>query len=160
MILFGHSVGGAMALIAGGPYPTETTAVITESAQTFVEDETLKAIRRATFAAPGRLDRLARYHGDKAAWVLRAWTDTWLHPWFSGVAIDPELRRLCCPVLAMHGDRDEYGSRAHPDRIARVASVPTSVVIFEDCGHVPHREKPGPVLDAVTAFLRREAAPR
>jgi pimeloyl-ACP methyl ester carboxylesterase len=161
MILFGHSVGGAMALIGGAHFSAETTAIITESAQTFVEDRTLEAIReaRTAFAAPGQLDRLARYHGDKAAWVLRAWTDTWLHPEFSGVAIDPELERLRCPVLAIHGDRDEYGSRAHADRIARVASVRTSRVIFEDCGHVPHREKSGQVLDAVKAFLQNEASP-
>jgi hypothetical protein len=37
-------------------------------------------VARDNFAQPGQLERLARYHGDKAAWVLSAWVDTWLSP--------------------------------------------------------------------------------
>lgn len=155
MILFGHSVGGAMAIVTAALFPDATAAVITESAQVFIEDRTLAAIREAkqAFKVPGQLDRLARYHSEKAGWVLRAWTDTWLHPQFSGVVVDDDLARLRCPVLAMHGDRDEYGSHAHPDRIGRLAPAGSEVLIFPDCGHVPHREKPDLVLTAARAFL-------
>ena len=47
MILLGHSVGGAMAVVAGAHFADTTVAVITESAQAFVEDRTLAAIREA-----------------------------------------------------------------------------------------------------------------
>jgi pimeloyl-ACP methyl ester carboxylesterase len=157
MILFGHSVGGAMAVIAASRFADAAVAVITESAQAFVEDRTLAAIRdaKSAFESPGQIERLKRYHGDKADWVLNAWTETWLHPEFAALALDTYLRRLRCPALAIHGDRDEYGSSAHPQRIAETAPTPTDVVIVDDCGHVPHREKPEVVLRAVSTFLKR-----
>jgi pimeloyl-ACP methyl ester carboxylesterase len=85
--------------------------------------------------------------------VLDAWIQTWLAPQFATWTLDDDLRRLRCPVLAMHGDRDEYGSRLHPERIAGLASAPSEVVMFDDCGHVPHREKPDLVLQAVSIFV-------
>jgi pimeloyl-ACP methyl ester carboxylesterase len=131
--------------------------VITEAAQAFVEDRTTTGIREAqtAFEAPGQIERLVRYHGDKARWVLEAWTETWLSPAFADWTLDNDLRRLRCPILAIHGDRDEYGSHLHPERIAQLPSAPSEMVIFEDCGHVPHREKPADLLSAVSAFLRR-----
>ena len=72
--------------------------------------------------------------------------------------LDRYLRRLRCPVLAMHGDRDEFGSSAHPKRIAELAPTRTDVVIFEDCGHVPHREKPDLVLRAQWVALSKRAS--
>jgi pimeloyl-ACP methyl ester carboxylesterase len=155
MILFGHSVGGAMAVATGAAFPDVSAAVVTESAQAFVEDRTIAGIREAqtAFKVPGQLDRLARYHGNKARWVLDAWIETWLSTRFATWTLDDELRRLRCPILAMHGDRDEYGSRLHLERIVTVPGVQSKMVIFEQCGHVPHREKPQLVLRAVTEFL-------
>lgn len=74
---FGHSVGGGMALCAATSVPG-CLATITEAAQSFVERRTTDGIRDAMrgFTAPGGLDRIARYHGSKAAWVLASWTDT------------------------------------------------------------------------------------
>jgi pimeloyl-ACP methyl ester carboxylesterase len=155
IILFGHSVGGGMSVCAGAALPDSVVAVITESAQAFVEDRTLAGIREAEkdFAGPGQMERLARYHGDKAQWVLEAWTRTWLSPRFADWTLDAQLRRLRCPVLALHGDRDEYGSRLHPERIGSLPPGGGEVAIFEDCGHVPHREKPELVLQAVAGFV-------
>lgn len=165
LIPFGHSVGGAMAIATAAAYPEASAAVITESAQAFVEDRTLAGIRdaQAQFADPGQMARLARYHGDKAQWVLDAWIKTWLGPDFADWTLDGLLAQVRCPVLAMHGDHDEFGSDAHPARIAAMAGGPSSTVFFEDCGHVPHREQPERVLQDVTGFfassgLLKEAA--
>ncbi len=154
-ILFGHSVGGGMSVCAGAALPDLVEAVITESAQAFVEDRTVAGIQEAEkgFEAPGQIERLARYHGSKARWVLEAWTKTWLSPRFADWTLDEDLRRLRCPILVMHGDRDEYGSRLHPERIGGLPPGGSEVVIFEGCGHVPHREKPELVLQAVTGFV-------
>lgn len=165
VILFGHSVGGGMAVAAAARFPERVTAVITESAQAFVEDRTLAGIRaaRANFADPAQLQRLARYHDNdasKAQWVLEAWTETWLAPEFAGWSLDRDLLSLRCPVLAMHGDGDEFGSMLHPRRIAGMPAAfdgQGQHLMFEDCGHVPHREKPALVLAAVEEFLIRQA---
>ncbi len=162
-ILFGHSVGGGMALAAAAQLPDRIAAVITESAQAFVEDRTLEGIRaaRKNFADPVQLARLAKYHGndlEKARWVLDAWTETWLAPEFAGWSLEEDLRKLRCPVLAMHGDLDEFGSGRHPEMIAGLPSAfagQGECVMFEGCGHVPHRENPALVLETVMGFLNR-----
>ncbi|KAF1034251.1 MAG: hypothetical protein GAK35_04307 [Herbaspirillum frisingense] len=162
-ILFGHSVGGGMAISAAAQFPDRIAGVITESAQAFVEDRTLEGIRTAkkNFSDPAQLARLARYHGNdlkKAQWVLDAWTETWLSPAFANWSLDEDLRRLQCPVLAMHGDQDEFGSARHPQRIAGLPWAfegQGEYVMFEGCGHVPHREQPALVLKTVAGFLQR-----
>jgi pimeloyl-ACP methyl ester carboxylesterase len=160
MILFGHSVGGAMALVAAVELGGATVAIITESAQVFAEVHTLAAVRaaKATFGAPGQIERLARYHGRKAGWVLEAWTGTWLAPAFASWTLDNVLPRVRCPILAMHGDRDQYGSLAHPARIQALVPAAADIVILDRCGHVPHREYPDAVLRAVQTFISTLAA--
>jgi pimeloyl-ACP methyl ester carboxylesterase len=155
MVLFGHSVGGGMAVASAAAFHDASAALVTESAQAFVEDRTLAGIHEGgrTFSAPDQLARLARYHGEKARWVVDAWTETWLAPQFAAWNLDDNLRSLRCPVLAIHGDRDEYGSSRHPERICTLPATPTQSLILADCGHVPHREKPDQVLDAVKQFL-------
>lgn len=156
-VLFGHSVGGAMAAACAATFPDQCLALITESAQTFVEDRTLDGIRDAkqAFAQPGQFERLKKYHGDKAAWVLHAWIGTWLSDDFRDWTLDDDLRAVRCPVLSLHGDRDEYGSLRHLERFAPLPGAVTK--ILPDCGHVPHREMPDVVIDAVTPFLAQHA---
>ena len=154
-VCFGHSVGGGMAIATAAGLPTRCDVVVTEAAQTFVEPRTIAGLRaaKADFAQPGQLERLARYHGAKARWVLDAWIETWLSPAFAGWSLDDELRAVLCPTLALHGDRDEYGSVEHPARIARLVQGPSRAVILEGCGHVPHRERPSVVLEEVGTFI-------
>ena len=156
MILFGHSVGGAMAIVAAAEMATTTVGVITESAQVFAEERTLSAIRAAkeVFADPEQLERIERYHGSKGRWVVSAWTESWLAPAFANWTVESELKCVRCPVLALHGDRDEYGSRAHPERIAALVPTNADIVLFDDCGHVPHRERVDAVLEAVGTFIK------
>ena len=159
LIPFGHSVGGGMAVATAAHLGDACAALVTESAQSFVEDRTLAGIRaaRATFQQPDQVERLARYHGAKARWVLDAWIETWLAPAFADWSLDDDLRRVRCPTLVLHGDADEYGSVRHPERIARLTRSPSRSVVLEGCGHVPHREQPTRVLDEVTRFLALDA---
>lgn len=154
IIPLGHSVGGGMAVAAAdGDCP----AVVTVAAQAFVEDRTLEGIREAAsvFADPAQVTRLERHHGSKARWVLDAWIGTWLSPGFAGWTLDGALAQLRAPVLAIHGDQDEYGSARHPERIVAQAGAGGQVVMLAGCGHVPHREKPEALLATVAAFLAR-----
>lgn len=160
-VLFGHSVGGAMALTAAAHMARRCAAVITEWAQPAVEQRTLDGIRtaQAQFAQPGQLQRLQRWHGEKAQWVLDAWTQVWLDPAFRSWSLDAVLPKVHAPVLAIHGDRDQYGSQAFPQRIVAGVSGPAQLCLLSDCGHVPHRELPGDVLVAVAAFLTQNEMP-
>jgi len=154
-IVFGHSVGGAMATVCAARHDADCVALITESAQAFVEARTLEGIRlaKAQFREPGQLERLARYHGNKAQWVLEAWTETWLSDDFSDWTLADTAGAVDCPTLVLHGDHDEYGSLAQPARIAALAGEQGRTVILDGCHHVPHREDPQRVLERVQAFL-------
>ena len=154
-ILFGHSVGGGMAVVAAGTFARQCKSIITESAQVFVEDRTREGISQAKkdFADPKIFAKLEKYHGDKTQWVLDAWIEVWLSAEFANWSLKPELPRMNCPALIIHGDKDEYGSVKFPQMISDLASGPTQKQIIKDCGHVPHREKPELILEIVTKFI-------
>jgi pimeloyl-ACP methyl ester carboxylesterase len=158
--LFGHSVGGVMALVIAGRQGEDCAALITESAQAFIEPRTLAAIRaaKARFDAPAEFARLTRWHGEKARWVLEAWTEIWLSASFRSWSLDEDLPRVKCPVLVLHGEDDQYGSAEFPRRIAANVSGDSELAILERCGHVPHREQRSEVLRRVGAFLARSVA--
>ena len=72
-------------------------------------------------------------------------------------SLGPHLGQVSCPVLAIHGDTDEYGSVEFARRIVSRVSGPSELAILGYCGHVPHREKREEVLRLVAAFLERRA---
>ena len=160
LALLGHSVGGAMALVIAASHGESCEAVITEAAQAFVEPRTLAGIRsaRAQFGDPEHFEKIARWHGDKARWVLDAWTEVWLSAEFSSWQLDPYLDRVTCPVLAIHGELDEYGSAEFPRRITSKVKGPAELVILKQCGHVPHRERREEVLRLTSSFLEQRAS--
>lgn len=154
-ILFGHSIGGGMAIACAAAWPDACRALVVESSQLFVEPHTLDGIRQAEalFAQPGQLARLAKYHGDKAEWALRAWIDTWFDPGFAGFNLDAQLQRVRCPLLAIYADNDAYGTLAHPARIERELRTPMTLQVMEGCGHFPHREQGVAVAQVTASWL-------
>jgi pimeloyl-ACP methyl ester carboxylesterase len=155
-ILFGHSVGGGMAVNCAAKFSDACVALITESAQAFVEDRTIKGLEaaRELFKDPNQISRLKKYHGEKAEWVLDAWINSWLSPEFSSWSLRAVLPEVKCPTLAMHGVDDEYGSLRHPELIVQLTGGMARVEVLADTRHVPHREKPGTIVRMVTDFLR------
>jgi pimeloyl-ACP methyl ester carboxylesterase len=156
-IAFGHSVGGGMGVYGARRFADRCQAVITESAQAFVEERTRQGIQQVKleFQAPDQFERLKRYHGDKARWVLDAWTETWLSPAFSSWSLESVLPEVRCPLLAIHGSEDEYGSVRHPEMIAGLAGGLASLSILEGYKHVPHRERPEVIAQLTADFLRQ-----
>jgi pimeloyl-ACP methyl ester carboxylesterase len=154
-ILFGHSDGGSIALIAAAKYPELFRAVITEGAHIFVEDISLEGIRAAVtaYATTDLRQRLQKYHGDKTDAVFAAWTETWLRPDFRDWNIEAFLPRIKCPVLVLQGDVDEYGSVAQVDGIVQGVSGTVESLLVPGAGHTPHKEASVVVLDAVAKFI-------
>ncbi|QDF99676.1 alpha/beta hydrolase [Azoarcus sp. DD4] len=154
-VAFGHSVGGGMAVNCAAEFAADCEALITESAQVFPEELTLRNIAAAKeqFKDTTQVQRLEKYHGDKARWVLAAWTESWLHPDFASWSLTPVLPRVSCPVLAIHGIHDEYGTTRHPEMIGELCAGPARVEIIPDTYHVPHRERPEDIAGLVSAFI-------
>lgn len=154
-VAFGHSIGGGMAVASAAAWPRDCRAVVSLSAQAFTEDLTLRGVARvsAQLRPPDQLARLAKYHGDKAGWVLDAWEETWLDPGFADWTLDDALRRVRCPVLAIHGTEDEYGSARHPERITTLPQGPGTMRLLPGVAHFPHKERPDVVLELVRGWL-------
>ena len=154
-VAVGHSVGGGMAVEIAAQAPGDCVALVTMAAQAFVEDRTIAGLRvaQAQFEDPAQVQRLAKYHGSKAPWALDAWLGQWLDPAFAMWSLDDALPRVTCPVLAIHGEQDEYGSAAHPRRIVDGVAGPARLEMLAGVGHVPYREQPDLVVRLIAEFL-------
>jgi len=155
--LFGHSDGASIALIHAATHPDGVSGVIAVAPHIMVEDLSIASIERArdAYRTTDLRDRLARYHADPDS-AFRGWNDVWLDPQFRAWSIEAMLRHLRCPVLAVQGVDDEYGTLAQVRGI-RAAAPQTEVVEIPRCGHSPHRDQPDALLRAVTQFIGRHA---
>ncbi len=151
--LFGHSDGGSIALIHAAEFPDQVAGLIVLAPHLFVEAISIDSIRqtRAKYiATPEMRNGLAKYHDDpdSAFW---GWNDVWLDPNFESGAIVPLLPRISCPVLAVQGDDDRYGTMAQIEAIGKAAGK-ARLLRLRNCGHSPHRDQPQALIDAVAAF--------
>jgi pimeloyl-ACP methyl ester carboxylesterase len=160
----GHSDGASIALLFAAAHPQRAAAVVAMAAHVIIEPVTLDGIRRARAAyhAPGSRLRasLHRHHGAKTDWMFANWADVWLSPPFAAFDMRAELPRITCPVLALQGARDEYGSPGQVALIAAGVSGPCEPWIVPDCRHVPHFQATEPVLDRIAGFVTASAAAR
>ncbi len=156
-ILFGHSDGGSIALIHAGSGLRPVGGAIVLAPHVMVEDFGLASIRqtRENYLTTNLRQKLARYHAnpDSAFW---GWNDIWLHPDFRAWNIEEYLPQIACPVLAIQGEDDEYGTLEQIDRIA--AQAPNVELLkLPHCGHSPHRDQPEAIIQATVRFVNRLA---
>ena len=153
-ILIGHSDGASIALIyAGSGYALR--GLVALAPHVFVEDISIEGIVAAkqAFESTDLPQKLARYHRDPAK-TFYGWNDVWLAPAFRSWNIERYLPAIRCPLLAIQGEGDEYGTMAQLDAIARRAGVPVELLKLQNCGHSPHRDQPEIVAQAVARFVR------
>lgn len=155
-VLVGHSDGASIALIhAGAGHPVRGVAVM--APHVFIEPVCLASIRAAVqaFETTDLAARLGRYHRD-ARKTFYGWADVWTEENFKSWDIREDyLTRIRCPVLAIQGQGDEYGTMAQLDDIARRVPGPCELLKLENCGHIPFRDQPETTLAAVTRFIDR-----
>jgi len=155
-VLFGHSDGASIALIHAARAGRPVAAVIALAPHVFVERYGLDSIaagRRAYLDGDLR-SRLSRYHDDVEG-AFWGWNDIWLHPDFVAWSIEALLPEIACPVLAIQGLDDEYGTIEQIDRIERGLRQLRQLRRIElaQCGHSPQRDQPAEVLTATARFL-------
>lgn len=157
-ILLGHSDGGSIALIHAGAGTRPVAGVITLAAHVMVEDISVSSIAKAKEAYEGTdlREKLMRHHADvdSAFW---GWNRIWLNPDFRAWNIEEYLSRITCPVLAIQGEDDEYGSMEQLARIGRQVAD-ADLWTLKDCRHSPHRDQPEAVIEAITFFVDRITA--
>ncbi len=164
-ILLGHSDGGTIALLHAARFNVE--ACIVMAPHLFVEDISIAAIQaaREAFVQGDLRQRLAKFHADVdcAFWQ---WNDVWLKRAFRSFNIEAECRKITCPLLAIQGLDDPYGTMAQIDALddsEQNFSIQTSqlpaknmhrvLLKLEQCGHSPHKDQTQKVLSSISEWL-------
>jgi pimeloyl-ACP methyl ester carboxylesterase len=149
--LFGHSDGGSIALLYASKF--EPAGIVVVAPHILVEDVSITSIEQAreVYATTDLRSRLARHHADPDS-AFRGWNDVWLSPAFRAWNIEAELGNIACPVLAVQGEDDEYGTLEQIRGIAR--RVPhTEALVIPQCAHSPHRDQPETLSRAAGRFI-------
>jgi pimeloyl-ACP methyl ester carboxylesterase len=152
-VLFGHSDGASIALIQAATPNSEIAGVIALAPHVKVEDLTVRSIdaAKAAYLETELRARLERHHEDvdSAFW---GWNRVWLDPAFRGWNIEDLLPSIRCPILAIQGEDDEYGSLEQIASICRASPIAKSLAL-PACRHSPHRDQPQAVLAAAKEFV-------
>jgi pimeloyl-ACP methyl ester carboxylesterase len=154
-VLIGHSDGASIALIYAGAGHA-VRGVVAMAPHVFIEPLCLKSIDKAkeSFETTDFAEKLGRYHRN-ARKTFYGWADVWLDPEFKGWDIRTDyLPGVRCPVLAIQGHNDEYGTMAQLDEIKRRVRRPCQLLKLEHCGHAPFRDQPEKVTSEVVSFLK------
>lgn len=151
--LFGHSDGGSIALLFAAKYPMNTSGTIVLAPHILVENVSVSSIEKAKIAyqTTDLRSKLARFHDDvdSAFW---GWNDIWLNPTFRHWNLTQAIKTVTCPLLAVQGLDDEYGTLEQIHGIKRVLPA-TQLLELADCGHSPHRDQPDALIDACVSFI-------
>jgi len=152
-VLVGHSDGASIAIIyAGAGHPARALALM--APHVFVEEVCIRSIEQAKreFESTDLPHKLGRYHRDpRRSFYL--WNDVWLDPAFLDWNIEEYLPGISCPVLAIQGEDDVYGTMAQLQAIALKVKGPCELVELKRCGHSPFRDQPDATLDALVRFI-------
>ncbi len=152
-VLVGHSDGASIALIHAGTQ-RGVRGLVAMAPHVFVEEISVKSIAtaRTAFESTDLPQKLARHHadGDK---TFYGWNDIWLHPDFRAWNIEAFLPAIACPLLAIQGVDDEYGSMAQLEAIAAQTGGPVELLKLAACRHSPQRDQPEATLSAISRFV-------
>lgn len=152
-VLIGHSDGGSIAILhAGAGMPARGLVLL--APHVFVEDLSIKSIAsvKSAFETGDLPKRLGPHHAD-ATKTFRGWNDIWLDPSFREWNITEYVTKITCPVLAIQGYDDEYGTMAQLEAIAAKSGGPVETLRLHSCRHSPHRDQRDAVINAISKFL-------
>jgi pimeloyl-ACP methyl ester carboxylesterase len=161
-LLVGHSDGGTIALLYAARYPENLVGAVVEAPHPFIEDQTLVGIWRTlhAFDTTSLRERLRAHHGEQVEAMFRSWSEAWLSPAFREWSMVPLLRDIRCPVLAIQGEDDEYGTPEQIRAILEGVSGPAEAMLVPACAHSPHLQARDQVLERIARFIGRIAASR
>ncbi len=153
--LFGHSDGGSIALLYAARHVGCVAGAIVVAPHIMVEEISVQSIAKArdVYLQTDFKQRLARYHDDpdSAFW---GWNRVWQLAEFRDWSIEEEIKAIACPLLAVQGLGDEYGTLEQIRGIARCVAQ-TELLELPNCGHSPHRDQADKLIATVAGFIAR-----
>lgn len=154
--LLGHSDGGSIALLYAARFPDQVAGAVVLAPHIVVEDISVASITEArrVYTETDLRQRLARHHADVDS-AFYGWNDIWLHPEFRPWNITSDLPAITCPLLAVQGHDDVYGTLEQIRGIAR--AVPHCKLLeMADCGHSPHKDRTDDLIAGIRSFYSQQ----
>ena len=154
VILLGHSDGATISLMYGSMYHNNLQAIISIAHHVVIEDVTIAGMRKAIDAYEnGKLrDSLQKFHGNKTDSMFYNWADFSIYD--ANFNMSEDLQKIQVPVLAIQGDKDQYGSKLQLDLIQKNVKNAETLMI-ENCNHYPHRKFPDLVIENLKKFINK-----
>lgn len=151
--LLGHSDGGSIALLYAARFPQQVAGCVLLAPHIRVEELSVASIdlARKAYLETDLRERLAKYHDDADS-PFWGWNRIWLAPEFRDWSIESEIGAVRCPLLAVQGLDDEYGTLEQIYGIARRLAQ-TELLVLPACGHSPHRDQADKLIAAVINFM-------
>jgi len=153
-VLVGHSDGASIAAIhAGGVQDGRVSGLVLLAPHFVVEAVSIASIGkiRKAYETTDLRAKLSRWH-DNVDNAFLGWSGAWLDPNFRNWDISQYLARIRVPVAIVQGKADQYGTMRQIKIAQEACTCPVEVTLLDGTGHSPHREAPGPTLDAISAF--------
>lgn len=151
--LLGHSDGASIAIIFASLFPELCNRIILLAPHIMVEEITLAGITQAQQAyISGQLLIALGKHHNQAALCFESWSSIWLSHSFKTWNIFQEVSQLQCPVLAIQGLQDQYGTMRQIDQIKALHPA-TTLLKLPQCCHAPHKDQSASVIQACSHFF-------
>lgn len=156
-IFIGHSDGGTFALMYAAHHSDGVLGIITEAAHVFVDDVTRAGITSTVeaYRRGGLKKKLQKYHGPGLDSLFYRWSNTWLSRAFEDWNIVSLLSGVSCPVLAIQGKDDEYGTEAQVESICRGVSGRAESFMVNGARHIPHHQAREAVLERIVKMVSK-----
>ena len=153
-LLLGHSDGASIAAIyAGGVADHRLSGLVLMAPHFVVEDVSVASIAeiKTAYETTELRGKLARWHKDVDN-AFYGWNGAWLDPKFRAWDISDYLAYIRVPVALIQGEDDQYGTIRQVEIAQEECYCPVEVTLLKGVGHSPHREAPGPTLQAISEF--------
>lgn len=155
-VLFGHSDGASIALLFAAGFPQFCHGLIVSAPHLFLEQITLDGIKHADQNAREEIiAKMERYHNNSRD-LYFAWRDTWLSEQFRAWNIEDAVKMIKCPLVAVQGKQDEYGTALQIERISQILPNPqqAKIVFLDNCRHATYKDQEEAVLSEIAGFLK------
>jgi pimeloyl-ACP methyl ester carboxylesterase len=153
LILIGSSDGGTISLVFGAVHPAKVKGIITIAAHTFVENKTVEGVKNLIAKYIKNIFRkaLEKYHSGKTEKLFRS--ELWISGEFGDWNIYNTLIKIKCPVLAVQGEKDEYGTEKQLDSILSNVKTDCNIKLINGAGHFPYLEKENEMINLIKEFV-------
>lgn len=154
--MIGHSDGGTIALLHAMTNPSGLLATVSIAAHAHDDAaSTAQLARHGAMAAAGEApDWLVRFQGERprALRLMAEWVRVWRASFDAGWDLTERLRAIRGPLLALHGENDDYGL---PGQLATIAAaVPhAQTTLLPGLGHFPQLDDEATVVGRIVDFL-------